>query len=555
MLKHDTNAFRLIRSKIGLKIAILVVIQIIFIITSFSILSYYESQGTYLGNSINIAGKNRFLTSNLMLHLSEYFFEGSSDNDISKISHISKINSAIDQLETNILALRQGGKVSDVDLKPLPSEFFDDWNIIYQEWVSLKTTLTENIIKPNEQINSAATATATATAATTTIIDNDIKTTLETRALSLVDLSNALVTKLGKYAGNISQNSMFLQTIFALLNIAVTAVVLFIVMRILKPIYALTTATSEVTRGNLDVSVKSRGNDDELSVLSHSFNSMVRSIKNYVKKQNELTKELENANEELKLKDRLKDEFINVAAHELRSPIQPILGLSQFLRSNKGRISSSTSNSAAMSIEKENELLDVIVRNSNRLRQLAEDILDVAKIESQSLKLDKDKFDINKKILNVIKDVEKQISDSNKLKILFIESREPIFIDADKGRIYQVIANLLNNAIKFTKEGTILVSVRMTQKKGGNKEEEEEGREYGSSSSRHVIMSVKDSGAGIDTEIEPRLFSKFATKSDKGTGLGLFISKSIIEAHGGKIWAENNSDGKGATFAFSLPIN
>src|SRR5215217_7031400 len=234
MLKHDTNAFRLIRSKIGLKIAILVVIQIIFIITSFSILSYYESQGTYLGNSINIAGKNRFLTSNLMLHLSEYFFEGSSDNDISKISHISKINSAIDQLETNILALRQGGKVSDVDLKPLPSEFFDDWNIIYQEWVSLKTTLTENIIKPNEQINSAATATATA--ATTTIIDNDIKTTLETRALSLVDLSNALVTKLGKYAGNISQNSMFLQTIFALLNIAVAAVVLFIVMKILKPI-------------------------------------------------------------------------------------------------------------------------------------------------------------------------------------------------------------------------------------------------------------------------------------------------------------------------------
>src|SRR5215217_4006569 len=118
MLKHDANAFKLTHSKIGLKIAILVVIQIIFIITSFSILSYYKSQGTYLGNSINIAGKNRFLTSNLMLHLSEYFFE-SNGNDI------SKINSAIDQLETNILALRQGGKVSDVDLKPLPSEFFD----------------------------------------------------------------------------------------------------------------------------------------------------------------------------------------------------------------------------------------------------------------------------------------------------------------------------------------------------------------------------------------------------------------------------------------------
>jgi methyl-accepting chemotaxis protein len=313
MLKHDANAFRLIRSKIGLKIAILVVIQIIFIITSFSILSYYESQGTYLGNSINIAGKNRFLTSNLMLHLSEYFFE-SNGNDISKINHISKINSAIDQLESNILALREGGKVSDVDLKPLPSEFFDDWNIIYQKWVSLKTTLTNNIIKPNEQINSAATATATTT-------DKDIKTTAETRALSLVDSSNVLVTQLGKYAGNSSQKLMFLQTIFAVLNITVAAVVLYLVMRILKPIFALTTATSEISRGNLDVSVKSRGNNDELSVLSDSFNFMVNSIKNYVNKQNELTKKLKDANEELKNNDRLKDEFINVAAHELRSPI------------------------------------------------------------------------------------------------------------------------------------------------------------------------------------------------------------------------------------------
>jgi signal transduction histidine kinase len=541
MLKHDTNAFRLIRSKIGLKIAILVVIQIIFIITSFSILSYYESQGTYLGNSINIAGKNRFLTSNLMLHLSEYFFEGSSDNDISKINHISKINSAIDQLETNILALRQGGKVSDVDLKPLPSEFFDDWNIIYQKWVSLKTTLTENIIKPNEQTNSAATTT-TITTTTAITIDNVIKTTLETRALSLVDSSNALVTKLGKYAGNISQNSMFLQTIFALLNIAVAAVVLFIVMRILKPIYALTTATSEVSRGNLDVSVKSRGNDDELSVLSQSFNSMVRSIKNYVKKQNELTKELENANEELKHKDRLKDEFINVAAHELRSPIQPILGLSQFLRSNKGRESSSSSNSAAMSIEKENELLDVIVRNSNRLRQLAEDILDVAKIEGGSLILKKEKFNLKEMITEILSDCEQKIKNRKNIKLSY-ESQEKnaIIIEADRSRVCQVVYNLLNNAIKFTNEGSITVIVKRKD-----------------IDDNFILVSIHDTGTGIDSEMLPKLYTKFATKSDTGgTGLGLFISKSIIEKHGGKIWAENNNcdGGRGATFAFNLPVN
>jgi signal transduction histidine kinase len=542
MLKHDTNAFRLIRSKIGLKIAILVVIQIIFIITSFSILSYYESQGTYLGNSINIAGKNRFLTSNLMLHLSEYFFEGSSDNDISKINHISKINSAIDQLETNILALRQGGKVSDVDLKPLPSEFFDDWNIIYQKWVSLKTTLTENIIKPNEQTNSAATTT-TITTTTAITIDNVIKTTLETRALSLVDSSNALVTKLGKYAGNISQNSMFLQTIFALLNIAVAAVVLFIVMRILKPIYALTTATSEVSRGNLDVSVKSRGNDDELSVLSQSFNSMVRSIKNYVKKQNELTKELENANEELKHRDRLKDEFINVAAHELRSPIQPILGLSQFLRSNKGReSSSSSSNCAAMSLEKENELLDVIVRNSNRLRQLAEDILDVAKIEGGSLILKKEKFNLKEMITEILSDCEQKIKNRKNIKLSY-ESQEKnaIIIEADRSRVCQVVYNLLNNAIKFTNEGSITVIVKRKD-----------------IDDNFILVSIHDTGTGIDSEMLPKLYTKFATKSDTGgTGLGLFISKSIIEKHGGKIWAENNNcdGGRGATFAFNLPVN
>jgi signal transduction histidine kinase len=522
----------LIRSKIGLKIAILVVIQIIFIITSFSILSYYESQGTYLGNSINIAGKNRFLTSNLMLHLSEYFFE-SNGNDISKINHISKINSAIDQLETNILALRQGGKVSDVDLKPLPSEFFDDWNIIYQKWVSLKTTLTNNIIKPNEQINSEATATATTT-------DKDIKTTLDTRALSLVDSSNALVTKLGKYAGNTSQNSMFLQTIFAFLNIVVAAVVLFIVMRILKPIFALTTATSEISRGNLDVSVKSRGNNDELSVLTDSFNFMVNSIKKYVNKQNELTKKLKDTNEELKNNDRLKDEFINVAAHELRSPIQPILGLSEFLRSNKGRENNNSSNSAAMSLEKEEELLDVIVRNSKRLRQLAEDILDVAKIEGGSLFLKKEKFNLKEMITEILSEYEQKIKNIKNIKLSYYsQGNDSITIEADRSRLCQVIYNLLSNAVKFTADGSVTV---ITEKKDKD--------------DNFILLSIHDTGTGIDSEMLPKLFTKFATKSQTGgTGLGLFISKSIIERHGGKMWAENNSDGKGATFAFSLPIN
>ena len=527
MLKHDANAFRLIRSKIGLKIAILVVIQVIFIITSFSILSYYESQGTYLGNSINIAGKNRFLTSNLMLQTSEYFFEGSSSNDV------SKINSAIDQLETNILALKEGGKISDVDLKPLPSVFLDNWNTIYQKWVSLKTTITKNIIEPNEKINPAVTTTATTT------IDKNIKTILETRTVSLVDSSNALVTQLGEYARNSSQNLMFLQAIFAVLNIAVSAVVLYLVMRILKPIFALTTATSEISRGNLDVSVKSRGNNDELSVLTDSFNSMVNSIKNYINKQNELTKKLKDANEELKYNDRLKDEFINVAAHELRSPIQPILGLSEFLRSNKGR-GNSSSNSAAMSLEKEEELLDVIVRNSKRLRQLAEDILDVAKIEGGSLFLKKEKFNIKEMITEILSEYEQKIKNIKNIKLSYdSQGNDSITIEADKSRLCQVVYNLLSNAIKFTTDGSITVIAEKKDK-----------------DDNFILLSIRDTGTGIDSEMLPKLFTKFATKSQiGGTGLGLFISKSIIERHGGKMWAENNSDVKGATFAFSLPIN
>ena len=116
-------------------------------------------------------------------------------------------------------------------------------------------------------------------------------------------------------------------------------------------------------------------------------------------------------------------------------------------------------------------------------------------------------------------------------KLLYKASEEEIIIEADKNRLIQVIYNLINNAIKFTKEGTISI---ITEK-----------RDHDNNNKKEVIVSVKDTGSGIDSEIFPRLFSKFASKSSKGTGLGLFISKSIIEDHGGKMWAENNVDGKG----------
>ena len=167
----------------------------------------------------------------------------------------------------------------------------------------------------------------------------------------------------------------------------------------MRPVFALTDATSEVIRGNLNVSVRSKGND-ELSVLSNSFNSMMKTIKNFVKKQGELTKKLEKANEELKYKDRLKDEVINLTAHELQGPIQPILGLLEILREKQTEI--------GLNIDEEKklnqvEILDIIIRNSKRIRYIVDEILDVARIENGNLKLEKSKFNLNEEIKNGIK--------------------------------------------------------------------------------------------------------------------------------------------------------
>jgi two-component system sensor histidine kinase VicK len=233
--------------------------------------------------------------------------------------------------------------------------------------------------------------------------------------------------------------------------------------------------------------------------------------------------------QKLKEADKIKDEFINVAAHELRTPIQPILGLADVLRSKLRHG------------KQEEEYLDVIIRNAKRLERLSEDILDITRIESKSLGLKKELFNLSEMILSAIADSNNQVAKENKdtnLKLEFIDSKEDIFIEADKGRINQVISNLLSNAIKFTNEGTVSVSVALVP------------------NNNEIVVSISDTGLGIVSDILPRLFTKFATKSTTGTGLGLFISKSIIEAHGGKIWGKNNyPEGKGATFTFSLPVH
>ena len=226
-------------------------------------------------------------------------------------------------------------------------------------------------------------------------------------------------------------------------------------------------------------------------------------------------------NDELKKADSIQKDFINIAAHELRTPIQPILGLSEIISHKVD--------------EEDRRYMDVIIRNAKRLQRLTENILDVTRIESQLLRLNKEHFNLNDIISNAIVDFRNQIKDGKIIKLEFLYNDIPVFVKADKQRILEVISNLLSNSLKFTEEGAITIETRRQDS--------------------DVVVTVKDTGTGIASELIPKLFSKFSTKSQQGTGLGLYISKNIVEAHGGKIWAENNTynGDRGASFHFSLP--
>ncbi len=229
-------------------------------------------------------------------------------------------------------------------------------------------------------------------------------------------------------------------------------------------------------------------------------------------------------NEDLKIHDKMQQEFINIASHEIRTPTQAILGYSKLIQQHP---------------ERREEMIQAIVRNATRLQRLTNDILDVTRIETQSLKLNVERVNLNELISDIMEDQKNEIEKTNKdIRLVHERQDQNIEIDADKNRLTQVISNLLSNAIKFTKEGTIRVTEEVKDSM--------------------ALVTVMDTGRGIDPEISPRLFSKFAAKSETGMGLGLFISKSIVEAHGGKIWAQNNTDydgKKGATFTFSIPLS
>ncbi len=263
---------------------------------------------------------------------------------------------------------------------------------------------------------------------------------------------------------------------------------------------------------------------------------------------------LEIANEQLKCQYKNQRDFVNIAAHEIRTPAHSILGYAEML--DMEHIGSK-------------EYVIPILRNAERLWRLTEDILQLAKIESQTLNLNKEQFCLGKTVLSVAQDIINQSGRYNgkKTNVHFVggnweggadEADDVIIVEADRGRIMQVISNLLFNAIRFAKEGDINISIERKGRfidsddgKSNNDNDNDNDNNKG-----EVIVSVNDTGIGIDPDIFPKLFSKFAVTSEIGcNGLGLFISKNIIEAHGGRIWAENNANGKGATFSFSLPIN
>jgi signal transduction histidine kinase len=263
-------------------------------------------------------------------------------------------------------------------------------------------------------------------------------------------------------------------------------------------------------------------------------NSLKKEVNKRTKELDDSNKQLVEANTQLEVNNKLQKEFINIAAHELRTPIQPILGLSEIVaKENK---------------DKElDKYLEVITRNARRLRRLTENILDVTRIESKMLKLTKEPVKLHNLLLSMVKDYQTEIAKEKprkQVKLSYNSSlvRNPgdIVVEADQSRLIQIISNLLNNALRFTNSEGGVIEVTLTN--------------LTESSSKSAVVSVIDYGEGIDPKIQSNLFTMFSTNSYDGTGLGLYLCKKIVEAHGGRIWAKNNPSGRGAIFSFSLKI-
>ena len=255
------------------------------------------------------------------------------------------------------------------------------------------------------------------------------------------------------------------------------------------------------------------------------------------------------AHERLEIHDKMQKDFIDLVAHELRTPLTPIIGLTEYVKDK-------TTN------KKHRELLNRVVIDAKKLSELNEKIIDVTKIESNLFELDKEKFNINYLLSQTIESIRDFHKDFiKKLTLELIDSGRDYVVWADKHRLRQVFFSLIENSIKSISEkelneGFISISIKEFLIEDNKcKSADDASSDITSNSSEMISISVTDSGKGIDETIQKRLFTKFASKSYQGSGLGLYITKTIIEMHGGKIWIERNEKDVGTTISFSLPIN
>lgn len=376
--------------------------------------------------------------------------------------------------------------------------------------------LTQNIIEIEDEEQNQLAEFTTAENGIRDTLDNKIKLIILQKIQGLEDSANSMTTM------------AFVSIVIAIMLAVALGII--ISNTIVKPIKRLRRAINEVEAGNLDAPCidlidgdrergkmigedkdrASRGNNkrsnsifasEELIDLSHSFNSMTK---------------------KLQANDRMQREFLGIASHELRSPIQPILGYADL--AIKGDVR------CELAIEK-------IFANALRLQSLANDILDVARIEAGHLRYVTRRVSFNRVVEDAVSSIRDNLGKDIDLEVQLIDPDVEIELDHD--RIAQVLANILGNAAKFAKKGKIRIE------------------SYQASDNNQVEIRISDTAGGIPEEIIPRLFEKFATKdvgggAKQGTGLGLYISKAIVNAHNGKISAYNNSEG-GATFVISLP--
>lgn len=626
----DTDRCRnvpVLKTGLAVRIGVLIALEVILIAGSFIYIASYESKNALIGNSINIAGKNRFLTATALLD-SQYYLSGSKDKEV--------VEKALDNLEGNILLLRDGGSVGQIEVAAIPKEFTSEWDRVYDNWLAFKQESEKMIVLG-------------------TVGGNDQPSTLASVELQLlgdrlIASSDSLVEGLGQYSKENSLQLLNLQIGLGMLNIAVHVIMFYSISRILRPIKMLTNATRQLEKGYLNVPVLTSGGTDELSNLVNSFNKMTISLKDSndllareKKKYQELydgapdlyrsvdvngtitdcnrsyaevlgygskheiighsifehtaergidnmrqifeewkkigevkekeiwmkrkdntifpaalsatgvfdengtligsntviidesdryssRKALEESNTELKRIDAVKSEFIDTAAHELRSPITPIVIGAELLSRDLPN----------------DKRVATIANSAKKLNRLIGNLLDESRLSNDTFKLVKEKTDMLTLVREVIQEMKQSNEPAKKNIEMVLEANDKDSLDqktdwnayVDRIRITEVLTNLLDNAIKFTSNGKVEVGLKKFNH------------------SQTIVISVSDTGVGIDPSIAQKLFQKFSTKSNTstGTGLGLYLSKKIVEAHEGEIWAANKKDGKGATFTFTIPL-